>query len=546
MVDSDSVTRWRADAAVELKGLVVVFLQCPKCEAGVLVKQIDPGLQVTCQQCSTVFDVTEQIEGWLAYDRPQKTEISLPPNLWLKYLPEETLQVRLPQPLQLGLSQPLAALTWLTRYFNKIVMTANRNCLMVHDVPLSGLALNKKQFNASQIEQLYLKKSFSSNSSPHLELWVLLTGGRSERLLTGLPDWLEAFYLEQKLEAILGLEDRPVAGELNHLSPYQRRRLLEWWSLAEALSLKFVPESGGGYFITACHDHQVRLDTYQQIFRNKFITYTRLRAYNRESASDYGSTEAATSLANRPTTAELKKLLIPSGWQARLKGRLEIGADHYVIHYEQLGIETNLSYLKFLVKLFCQLIEAYSKILVWGGAAIPALLEMGSLEPEYLENIRLYLLATIQNETRERLSRQPSQWWCWDCRVRRVEQIQFEVGSSLYHYYGCRVCGQSQNFFQGRVVAVLDQQMEADQVAQNKVLRVNWLKYRSVFDFDEVRIIQADDQAVERLAMQIGNDTDPYRKVRYKTLICKVAPECHLSENTWKILERTFRQVEQT
>jgi hypothetical protein len=126
-----------------------------------------------------------------------------------------------------------------------------------------------------------------------------------------------------------------------------------------------------------------------------------------------------------------------------------------------------------------------------------------------------------------------------------VGQIEVQGNWPPRHYYGCQLCGQSQTFFRGRVVAVLDQQMEAHQVVQAEARRmlVNWLHYRTMFDFDEVRLIRADDEAVERLAMQIGNDTDLQREVQRKTTTCIVAPECQLSENTWKILQRTFWQV---
>jgi hypothetical protein len=106
-----------------------------------------------------------------------------------------------------------------------------------------------------------------------------------------------------------------------------------------------------------------------------------------------------------------------------------------------------------------------------------------------------------------------------------------------------RLCGQSRTFFRGRVVAVLDEQMAADQIEEGRERRVNWLHYRQMFDFDEVRILRADDEAVERLAMQMGNDTDPHREGQRRATVCLVSPDCRLSENTWKILQRTFWQV---
>jgi hypothetical protein len=41
--------------------------------------------------------------------------------------------------------------------------------------------------------------------------------------------------------------------------------------------------------------------------------------------------------------------------------------------------------------------------------------------------------------------------------------------------------------------------------------------------------------------VQVGNDTDPFRRARYPRIPYSVAPDCNLSENTYRILERTFK-----
>jgi hypothetical protein len=66
-----------------------------------------------------------------------------------------------------------------------------------------------------------------------------------------------------------------------------------------------------------------------------------------------------------------------------------------------------------------------------------------------------------------------------------------------------------------------------------------------MFDFDEVEIVRATDQDVERFAIQVGNDTDPIRQPRYKQMQCIISPNCDLSVNTRRILERTFGTVYQ-
>jgi hypothetical protein len=53
-------------------------------------------------------------------------------------------------------------------------------------------------------------------------------------------------------------------------------------------------------------------------------------------------------------------------------------------------------------------------------------------------------------------------------------------------------------------------------------------------------IIHASDEEVERFAVQVGNDTDPVRQARYPKTVCTLNPDNDLSENTRRILVRTF------
>jgi hypothetical protein len=114
-------------------------------------------------------------------------------------------------------------------------------------------------------------------------------------------------------------------------------------------------------------------------------------------------------------------------------------------------------------------------------------------------------------------------------------------------YYGCRTCGQSRQFLycpQG-VIAVLGTVSSVS--AQNQhdgLLRVNWLTRRTLFDFKQVEIIQATDEDVERFAVQVGNDTDPVRQPHYAQMQCFIAPQCQLSENSPRVLQIMFGQVE--
>jgi hypothetical protein len=93
------------------------------------------------------------------------------------------------------------------------------------------------------------------------------------------------------------------------------------------------------------------------------------------------------------------------------------------------------------------------------------------------------------------------------------------------------------------IIAVLDSAWAAERDQANGLLRVNWLQRRELFDFDHVEIVRASDEDVERFAVQVGNDTDPYRKPRYRQMACFIGAECALSENTLRVLDHTFGQV---
>jgi hypothetical protein len=72
---------------------------------------------------------------------------------------------------------------------------------------------------------------------------------------------------------------------------------------------------------------------------------------------------------------------------------------------------------------------------------------------------------------------------------------------------------------------------------------VNWLARSQPFDFDQVEIGQVSDEEVERFAVQVGNDTDPWRRARYQEIGCILLPESNLSENTLRILRSRFGEV---
>ncbi len=155
------------------------------------------------------------------------------------------------------------------------------------------------------------------------------------------------------------------------------------------------------------------------------------------------------------------------------------------------------------------------------------------------------LLRDIVRETTIRIQANAFNLLCPNCLVYCAPRKIIVKGLNTAYYYGCRDCGQSQTFLpiEGSVRGVLDDQMMAETIREGPHIRINWLRRRILFDFDEVEIINATDEDVERFAVQVGNDTNPIRQPHYKNMRCVVSLDCRLSENTMRILQQMFEIV---
>jgi hypothetical protein len=188
---------------------------------------------------------------------------------------------------------------------------------------------------------------------------------------------------------------------------------------------------------------------------------------------------------------------------------------------------------------------ARQNLIALGGAAVEALRELAGDKTNPLWQTAIWLLAGIEHETANRFARRVSDLTCPHCLARfDARPVQVSVGVS-FTYYGCRICGQSREFiYHPRgIIAILDRSRTEALIHQDGVVRVNWLARRELFDFDQVELIQATDEEIERFAVQVGNDTDPFRKSRYEKMRCLIGPACQLSENTRRILRRMFGKV---
>jgi hypothetical protein len=245
-------------------------------------------------------------------------------------------------------------------------------------------------------------------------------------------------------------------------------------------------------------------------------------------------------------TAEITQLLLPQPPAYRLKGTVFVATLGQRIIYEQSEHETNLDYLRFLFAYLIDLLEAYPLVVALGGEAVHSLRLIGSDPDHPLSGLAAQLLRDIELDTRNRLGAEPARYVCLQCAVRcaaLTESLSLLAGMT---YYGCRACGQSRDLLDWpdqRIVAVLDQTTGAGDPQEGQPLKINWLVWRDLFDFDEVWIIEATDEDVERLAVQVGNDTDPIRRPKYEQMRCLISPACHLSPNTLRVLGQVFGQV---
>ncbi|MEM7028878.1 MAG: hypothetical protein AAF629_04750 [Chloroflexota bacterium] len=186
-----------------------------------------------------------------------------------------------------------------------------------------------------------------------------------------------------------------------------------------------------------------------------------------------------------------------------------------------------------------------------GGEAVDDLLTLAEVGSNRLHVIALWILQSIGKETVERLGETTEPLKCMDCFVAsRPEKIEF-VGVPDITYYACPICQQSRNFrsWPDGIVAILDgtfvlKHKRRPKIVIKEQVRINWHLHPHLFDFDWVEIINATDEDVERFVVQIGNDADYEQKRRVKNMMCHISPNCTLSENTLRILERTFAQVQ--
>lgn len=139
---------------------------------------------------------------------------------------------------------------------------------------------------------------------------------------------------------------------------------------------------------------------------------------------------------------------------------------------------------------------------------------------------------------------QASKALCRICLTRFRKETTKHSALVRAEYYVCRSCGKACHAeLNVRAVAVLDRRASKEVVWRDGEAIVNWLKHRKLFDFDRVEIADASDEDVQRFAVQVGNDTDQYRRKRCRQMPVTIAPGCRIEENTLRILQGMFGEI---
>jgi hypothetical protein len=318
-----------------------------------------------------------------------------------------------------------------------------------------------------------------------------------------------------------------------------------WAVIAKANNLTFTPGflgfASGSEIVGEYHGYELRLEF---IARNNINT-TKLTLFEKDDTTASNLPAVYELTVHQPISFDdIIHLLAPNGFPDNLKGKIYTFYDGVGICYEQAGRETDIEYLQTLFDFIVNIADGYPKILSIGGEAVPVLEEMAkSTHP--LHSVAHSLLKSIGKETEKRLSSKSSRLLCAYCFVYyAVHKVPFFWHSITY--YGCRKCGQSNDFIdsKGSVVVVLDSKQELKQWKQAEKLCINWFAHEELFDFDQIEITRATDEDVERFAVRVGNDTDPVRKFRYKQMRCSIPVDGQLSDNTIRVLRKIFGQVE--
>lgn len=185
---------------------------------------------------------------------------------------------------------------------------------------------------------------------------------------------------------------------------------------------------------------------------------------------------------------------------------------------------------------------------------IAALGEIGDVRA--LAHLSVFLNDYLEDSAKEALKKisgnvcdKDLNFLCSKCFQRAQEnKIEYPVyennafWSESIIYYACRNCHSNSYLVKEieKVVLLLDRDAADAYVQEGKVLTVNWIKNRSVFDFDEIRIKDAADSDVEELVTKLRNAPDDKRLKPLAAIPVYLSPGLKLSPDRINLLKDNF------
>ena len=314
--------------------------------------------------------------------------------------------------------------------------------------------------------------------------------------------------------------------------------LVAWQALTiQESTLTFVSgdvERGRPQVIGSYNDHPVKLYTWQgytrlKVLPNQLKTYTYL---------EIDTTDL--------TKEHIINLMRPVTSSAYSKCRITFSSEEKAILCEISGLETNTTYLTSLLKTLCKIMDDYEYMIYLGGEIVVCLQEIviNKESSNPLKHTSIELLRAISAQTLLELETQDGYKVCIDC-LTRFTRHKINLPNRSLDYYGCRICRQSRRFFENiaRTSLILENINPNSIVHKKSLLVVNWMVQRQMVDFDEIHILSATDEEVERFLVSLKNNSSAEQLSYYDQMLCRVSTSCNLSNNTLNILRHTFGRI---
>lgn len=398
-----------------------------------------------------------------------------------------------------------------------------------------------------QIDQIFVKRfGYQDGTGSTYNLIVMLNTGDQFVILVPNTTLYQALVLEECAEELLGIVDRRIKGEARYgLRQFAQNH--EWpfevTPGTDEISLAGIYEDCR---ISITSDYQASDPTRPW----RFLVLT---------AQRYGDiSEIQTPEAIQAALARLATMFDRDNEVFKYLYNMEFHQGGRILIKEWGNTNPTQETLILILEAMTHLVKDYPIVIRQGDAIIVTLRHLveqtlkddviSFVKTGFYNNDRRHPLALqyVTQVTKMSLA-QPIEIHhrlCPQCLTQfKTYQLRTSTNQKL-DYGACRLCQQGTTYLVANpAVLVLDQTMSEDYTKQETQLRLNWLKQRQLADVDQVEIIKAGDEDVERLVVAFGNDTDLSRKPGYQQMRCTVAADCTLSENTHRLLKHTFGEV---